>query len=62
MNKKLIILSFVLNVFFGVFMFVFGELDDSPGGQLLGAIAFTVGISGLILAWRKNQLSSLSLP
>lgn len=42
------ILYFVCAILFGVFMFVYGELDDSPGGQLLGLIATITGITGLI--------------
>lgn len=53
MYKKIIILSLIFNIFLGAFMFVFSEMDDSPGGQLLGLIAFIVGVSGLILSLRR---------
>lgn len=43
------ILYFIFVILFGVFMFVYGEFDDSPGGQLVGLIAFMVGIAGLII-------------
>ncbi|MFA6306778.1 MAG: hypothetical protein WCV70_04000 [Patescibacteria group bacterium] len=42
------IIYFVLVILFGVFMFVYGEYDDSPGGQLMGLIAVIIGIIGLI--------------
>jgi len=42
------ILYFVFAILFGVFMFIYGEFDDSPGGQLIGLIAFIIGIVGLI--------------
>jgi hypothetical protein len=29
-------------------MFVYGEFDDSPGGQLMGLIATIIGVAGLI--------------
>lgn len=35
-------------------MFVFGEIDDSPGGQLIGLAAALVGVVGLITSIRKN--------
>ena len=55
MNKKLKILSFVLNILLGVFMFVFGEIDDSPGGQLIGLLAVIVGVAGLISSRKKTS-------
>jgi len=47
---------FVLAILFGVFMFVYGEFDDSPGGQLLGVLAIIAGIVGLIRNRKKNSL------
>ena len=43
------ILYFVFAILFGVFMFVYGEFDDSPGGQLIGLISFIIGVVGLIM-------------
>ena len=34
-------------------MFVYGEYDDSPGGQLLGLVVAIVGVVGLIKNKRK---------
>jgi len=47
------ILYFIFAILFGVFMFVYGEFDDSPGGQLLGLIAFIIGVIGLIMNRKK---------
>jgi len=58
MNRKLVIVSFILNIFLGAFMFVFGEADDSPGAQLLGLVTALVGISGLVLVALKRQVSN----
>jgi len=52
MNKSRI-LYFILAILFGVFMFVYGEFDDSPGGQLMGLAAVVIGIVGLIKSKKK---------
>jgi len=44
---------FILSIFFGIFMFVYGGYDDSPGGQGLGLVLLAVGIGGLIRTRRK---------
>lgn len=54
--KKSRILYFVLAILAGVFMFVYGEFDDSPGGQLIGLVAIIVGIVGLIKSKKKSSL------
>jgi drug/metabolite transporter (DMT)-like permease len=46
MKNRIKILCFILLVLFGVFMFVYGEYDDSPGGQLIGLLAVIIGIVG----------------
>lgn len=56
MHKKLIMLSFVLNILLGAFMFVFGGADDSPGAQLLGLLVVTVGIYGLVSLIRNKYI------
>lgn len=54
MNKNIIrIIFFVLAILFGIFMFVYGEFDDSPGGQLLGLVAVVIGIVGIIKNRKK---------
>lgn len=42
--KNVKILGGVVVVFLGVFLFVFGGYDDSPGAQLLGALVATAGV------------------
>jgi len=49
---SLIIMS-VLLILFGIFMFVYGEYDDSPGGQLLGVVLAVVG-AVIIIKQRKK--------
>ena len=45
----------ILAISFGAFLFVYGEIDDSPGGQLLGLLAVIGGIVG-ILKSKKRKL------
>jgi hypothetical protein len=52
MNKRKI-LYLVIAILFGVFMFVHGEFDDSPGGQLIGLAAVIIGVAGLIKSKKK---------
>ena len=54
MNKTKITYS-VLAILFGVFMFIYGGYDDSPGGQLLGLLVFIFGIIGLIKSKKKRS-------
>jgi len=53
MKKRIIIYSF-LAILFGVFIVVYGGIDDSPGGQLLGLIAVIAGIVGVVKSRKKN--------
>ncbi len=46
---------FVLAILLGIFMFVYGEYDDSPGGQLIGLLTIIVGIAGLIKRKKKTS-------
>ena len=52
MNKFKIIL-YILAIPLGVIMFIYAEVDDSPGGQLLGLIVVIIGIVGLIKSRKK---------
>ena len=47
-------LYFIIAILFGVFMFVYGEFDDSPGGQMIGLLAVIIGIVGMIASKKKN--------
>lgn len=53
MNKFRLVYS-ILAVLFGIFMFVYGEFDDSPGGQLLGLLMFVGGIVGVVKSRKKK--------
>lgn len=53
MNKIKITLS-VLAIPFGIFIFVFGGYDDSPGAQLLGLMIFISGIVGIVKSRKKS--------
>lgn len=53
--NKIKIICFILAIPLGAFMFVYGEYDDSPGGQLLGLIIVIIGIVGLIKSRRKTS-------
>lgn len=46
--KKSKIPLFIIAILIGAFMIVYGGIDDSPGGQLIGLIAIIIGIVGLI--------------
>ncbi|MDD4606757.1 MAG: hypothetical protein PHS07_00250 [Patescibacteria group bacterium] len=55
--KKRKILSFILAIFailFGIFMFIYGGHDDSPGGQLLGVIICVLGLMGLLKNFKRS--------
>jgi hypothetical protein len=47
------LICFVLAIPVGAFLFVYGEIDDSPGGQLLGLLAVIIGIAGIIKGRKK---------
>ncbi len=52
MNKRRLLLS-ILTIAFGVFMFVYGGYDNSPGAQLLGLVAAILGIVGAVKSKNK---------
>jgi hypothetical protein len=54
--SKTKILYFILAILIGVFLFIYGGIDDSPGGQLLGLLAFIIGIVGIFKKKKINQL------
>lgn len=53
MNKSRIFFS-ILAILFGVFVFVYGGYDDSPGAQLLGLLVTIAGIVGLAKSRKKG--------
>ena len=46
--KKSSIVYLILLILFGAFLFIAGELDDSPGLQLIGVFVVIAGIVGLV--------------
>ncbi len=46
--KTVKILLYTLAIILGGFMFVYAEIDDSPGGQLIGVIFIIFGIVSLV--------------
>jgi hypothetical protein len=54
MNKSRVLYS-SFAILFGVFMFVYGGFDDSPGAQLLGLLMVIAGIVGLIKSRKKSS-------
>ena len=53
------ILLFILAILFGAFLFIYGEYDDSPGGQLLGLLAVIAGIVGIIKSIIKRKKAKI---
>ncbi|MFA5998174.1 MAG: hypothetical protein WC814_02195 [Candidatus Paceibacterota bacterium] len=53
MNMRRVAYS-ILAIAFGAFMIVYGEMDDSPGGQLLGLLAVIAGIVGAVKNRKKG--------
>jgi uncharacterized membrane protein HdeD (DUF308 family) len=50
-STKLIVSVF--GILFGIFMFIYGGYDDSPGAQFIGLILFISGIVSIVKN-RKN--------
>lgn len=48
MNKKIKLAIYILLIPLGIFFFVYGGYDDSPGLQGLGLLVAIVGIVGVI--------------
>ena len=55
MNKKIKIAAFILLVLLGGFFFIFGEIDDSPGLQLIGVVLAATGIFRIVKIIKKNR-------
>jgi len=44
---------FIFGILIGGFMFAYGGIDDSPGGQLLGLLIIIICVIGLIKSKKK---------
>jgi len=60
--KIIRIIFFIILILFGVFMFVYGGYDDSPGAQLLGFIIFIIGVVNLVKGKKKIRNFFLKKP
>ena len=54
MNKSRIIFS-ILAILFGIFLFIYGGYDDSPGAQGLGLVVITFGIILAVKCKKKKS-------
>lgn len=52
--NKIALAYCVLAIAFGVFIFIYGGYDDSPGAQGLGLIAVILGITGIVRNRKKT--------
>lgn len=57
MKKVSLVLVFVILAGCGVWLMWYGEIDDSPGGMLLGLLMAAGGVYGIIKTVRKKKLS-----
>ena len=57
LKKVLYFIGHIITIIFGVFVFIYGGYDDSPGAQLLGLIIFIIGFRNLINIIKKNRLN-----
>ena len=53
MNNYVRIICAIIAMAFGVFMVIYGELDDSPGGQLMGVVFVVIGSIGILTRKKK---------
>ena len=53
MKKYFKISALIIAIMFGIFAFIYGGYDDSPGAQLLGVIISGLGVFGLIKINKK---------
>ncbi len=52
-SKKLLYL--IPLILFGIFVFIYGGYDDSPGAQGLGLLFVIIGIVGIVKKRKKNK-------
>ncbi|MFA6460091.1 MAG: hypothetical protein WCV73_02425 [Patescibacteria group bacterium] len=53
-NRLLYLILGILAILFGAFLFVYGEFDDSPGGQVIGLVLAITGIVVIIKSRKQN--------
>ena len=52
MNKSKLLYS-IFAIAFGIFLIVFGGINDSPGAQLLGLLLVLIGVVGIVNSKKK---------
>jgi hypothetical protein len=52
---KIKIILFIFIILFGIFIFIYGGYDDSPGAQLLGFLIFISGVTKIIKSRKKSN-------
>ena len=50
------IILFIFLMLLGIFVFIYGGYDDSPGAQLLGLVIFIIPVINLIKNKRKKSV------
>jgi uncharacterized membrane protein HdeD (DUF308 family) len=58
MNKKVKVVFSIFAVLLGVFIFIYGGYDDSPGAQLLGVLVMASGVANIIKK-RKKKINKI---
>jgi len=58
MNKKVKVVFSIFAVLLGVFIFIYGGYDDSPGAQLLGVLVMAGGVASIIKK-RKKKINKI---
>jgi hypothetical protein len=59
--SKVALPYYLLLIAFGVFAFVYGGYDDSPGAQLMGAMIVAASATGAVKRWRAAAQSKIDL-
>lgn len=60
MNKKLKIVLFIFAILFGIFIFIYGGYDDSPGAQGIGVLVVIGGVVGIIKKIKYKNSKNLN--
>lgn len=56
-NKRRVLIP-ILAILLGVFLVIFSEYDDAPGGMLLGFLVIIAGIISIIKSKKKTTKTS----
>lgn len=53
------VILYIILALFGVFIFIYGGYDDSPGAQLLGVIFVVISICRIINLRKRKQSNKI---